>query len=212
MPVPSSHAPSPPPAPVPGVRLVWGGAVGLAVVAAWFWLNSPWQDIWLNLLAVSICVLGVVPTLRWLQRHDKSYPLVELFQLTMVPFYAVPLLSEHQAIMGFSEDVLTKATLLVVVFQASALLGSAFSSRTFIRASESGIWKLVFVSDRSLHFTAYTMVSTSLWLLVANFTDWVPREYYGTFRAVFFGIGTLSNFIQARLWGSGQLGNSQKVL
>lgn len=198
------------PAPIPGNGLVWGGSIALIGIAVWFWFTSPWQDVWLNTLAITICVLGVAPMLRWLQRNDPSYPLPELLQLTMVPFYAVPIFSEHQAIMGYNESVLTKAVLLVVVFQASALLGSLLGGYTFHRSNEPSFWQREFVSEGSLHFTSYTMMTTSLWLLVSNFTDLVPSEFYGTFRAIFFGIGTLSNFIQARMWGAGQLTSSQK--
>ncbi|MFZ5495225.1 MAG: hypothetical protein ACOZE5_07795 [Verrucomicrobiota bacterium] len=199
------------PSPAPGSSLVWLGSVGLVALAVWFWFTSPWQDIRLNTLAIGICVLGVVPMLRWLHRRDPSYPLPELLQLTMVPFYAIPIFSEHQAIMGYTEAVLTKAVLLVVVFQACALLGSFFSSHTFHRPDERSLWRMEFVSEGNLRFTTYTMMSTSVWLLVSTFTDIVPREYYGVFRAVFFGVGTLSNFIQARMWGAGQLERSQKV-
>jgi hypothetical protein len=33
----------------------------------------------------------------------------------------------------------------------------------------------------------------------------IPRELFGTLRAIFFGIGTISLFIQARLWGENRL-------
>lgn len=214
MPPPSDSPTSPSRAPLPASSnsLVWLGSIGLVVTAVWFWFTSPWSDILLNTLAVGICVLGVLPMLRWLQRDDQSYPLPELLQLTMVPFYAVPIFSEHEAIMGYNTDVLTKATLLVVLFQGAALLGSFFSGRTFLRVDERSFWRLEFVGEDNLRFTTYTMVSTTLWLLIANFTDIVPREYVGAFRAIFFGIGTISNFIQARMWGAGQLNNSQKAL
>lgn len=192
--------------------LVWFGVVGLMGLAVWFWFTSPWQDIWLNTLAIAICVLGVAPTLQWLHRHDPSYPLPELLQLTMVPFYAIPIFSEHQAVMGYSEAVLTKAVLLVVVFQASALLGSLASAHTFNRPPAGSFWQMEFMSESHLKLTSYTMMSASAWLLISNFTDVVPREYYGAFRAIFFGIGTLSNFIQARMWGAGQLKRAQKGL
>lgn len=209
MPTPHSNS-SQRPARVPGSGLVWGGMIGLISIAVWFWFTSPWQSIVLNTLAIGICVLGVAPTLRWLQRNDLSYPLPELLQLTMVPFYAIPIFIQHESLMGYNEDVLTRAILLVVVFQSCALLGSFFSGHTFQRTDEHSFWRLAFVSEGSLRFSSYTMMSTSLWLLVANFTDVVPREYFGVFRAVFFGIGTLSCFIQARMWGAGQLTRAQK--
>ncbi|HVT73106.1 MAG TPA: hypothetical protein VHD61_08215 [Lacunisphaera sp.] len=195
-----------------GRRLAWFGAVVLGVVSTWFWFSSPWPSLSLNTFAVAICVLGVVPTLLWLHRDDQSYPLPEILQITMVPFYAVPIFSEHKAIMSYSEDVLTNAVLLVAVFQASAFAGSFASSKGYFRRVARTFWHTEFVGEDSLRFTTYTMVSTSLWLLFTSLTDVVPSEYYGAFRAIFFGIGTLSNFVQARMWGAGQLSNAQKNL
>jgi len=205
------HSPSSP-LPSPGTRLVLIGTLGLVVVGVWFWFQSPWQDVGLNLLAIGICSLGIAPMLRWLQRNDPSYPLPELLQLTMVPFYAIPILTEHQEIVGYHESVLVKAALLVVVFQASALLGSLFSGYNYVGPDVNSFWRMEFVSEKNLRFTTYTMMCTSAWLVFSAFTDLVPREYYGALRAIFFGIGTLSNFIQARMWGAGQLNRSQKIL
>lgn len=193
-----------------GRGLVLFGVLGLTGLSAWFWFTSPWQNPVLNVLAIGICVLGVAPMLRWLQRHDLSYPLPELLQLTMVPFYAVPLFSEHSAIVDYPEDVLVKATLLVVVFQACALLGSYLSTRTSLPTDPRSFWRLEFMDEKNLKFTTYTMTATTVWLVLAAFTDLVPREYYGAFRAVFFGVGTISSFILARMWGAGQLSRGQQ--
>lgn len=195
-----------------GRRLAWFGGAVLAIVSTWFWFTSPWPSLSLNTFAIAICVLGILPTLLWLGRNDESYPLAEILQATMVPFYAVPIFSEHKAIMSYSEDVLTKAVLLVVVFQASAFAGSLASSKGYFRRMARTFWHTEFVGEDSLRFTTYTMVSTSLWLLLTNLTDFIPGEYYGAFRAIFFGVGTLSNFVQARMWGAGQLSSAQKNL
>lgn len=203
--------PHPASTPTSSSNLIWTGYLALIGLGIWFWFTSPWQGLALNALAIGIGVLGIVPTLRWLQRSDLSYPLPEILQLTMVPFYAVPIYSQHHDIMDYPEDILTKAAFLVVVFQASALLGSFFSGYNFYRSERRTFWHTEFVSEDNLRFTTYTLVSTNLWLLISNFTRIVPGEYFGAFRAIFFGIGTLSCFIQARMWGAGQLTSSQKT-
>lgn len=205
------HSPAHSPSGLPPANgLVWVGSLALACVSAWFWFNSPWTSVGFNALAVGICVLGVIPMILWLRRNDLSYPLPELMQLTIVPFYAIPIFSEHQGIMGYTEDVLFKAASLVVVFQLAMMLGSFFSSHTYHGTDRRSVWHLEFVGENNLRFTNYTLASTTLWLLISVFTTIVPREYFGTFRAVFFGVGILSNFIQARMWGAGQLNSSQK--
>jgi len=195
-----------------GRQLAMLGYVGTAGLATWFWLNSPWQNPFLLILTICIFCLGIVPMLQWLERGDEAYPLPEVLQLTLVPFYAVPLFSEHEAIMVYPESTLVTATLLVVLFQLSCFLGALAAGHTFERPSRVGWLEQAIVSENSLKFTTYTLMTTTLWLLVSTYTQWVPANLGGTLRAIFFGIGTLSTFILARMWGSDQLTPQQKVL
>ncbi|MFI5335194.1 MAG: hypothetical protein ACHQ5A_00280 [Opitutales bacterium] len=193
-------------------RLSSMGLVVLFVGALLFWISSPWQSVTVNFLTIGICTAGLLPVLLWLRRQDPSYPLPEVLQLTLIPFYAVPLLSEHEAVARYPEDVIGTAAFLVLVFQISCHLGSLLANRTFHQPRLTPLWSDELVSDDNLRFSIYTLMAATGWLFFISFTDIVPRELMGTLRAVFFGIGTLSTFVLARLWGSGHLTRSQKAI
>ena len=193
-------------------RLAVTGFAALAIGAVWFWFSSPWQSASVNLLTIAICLAGLSPILFWLRRNDMAYPLAEVLQLTLIPFYAIPLLSEHEAVARYPEDVISKAAFLVLVFQVCCQFGSFVANRTYHSPRHSAWWSDELVSDANLKFSTYTLISTTAWLFFSSFTDIVPPELVGTLRAIFFGIGTLSTFIQARMWGSNQLTPGQKSL
>ncbi len=210
IPIPNS---SPPPESAERAkRLAMLGYGALALGAAAYWFNSPWPSQLLNLLAILICVMGIWPMLRWLQRHDQAYPLLEVLQLTMVPFYAVPLLTEHEAVVVYSESVLIQAAWLVLVFQLACQLGGMGADRRPQETPGGVWWSEELIPDENLRFTSYTLILTTVWLFISAFTHWVPAELTSLLRAVFFGIGIISGFIQARLWGSGLLNQSQKTI
>jgi len=193
-------------------QLTMGGYLALAGAAAFFWYHSVWQNPLLTSAGIAILVLCVVPMLRWLQRHYEAYPLAELMQFTLVPFYALPLLTAHEEVARYPESILLQAAGVVLLFQVFCLLGAIFIDQTHQGETRGGWWTDDIVSEDSLRFSGYTLALTTLWLVVANFTKLIPGELTGTLRAVFFGIGTISAFVQARMWGAGQLNASHKAM
>jgi hypothetical protein len=193
-------------------QLTMGGYAILAAAAAYFWFNSVWQNPLLTAAGLAILALGVLPMLRWLQRHDEAYPLAELMQFTLVPFYALPLLTAHEEVARYPESILLQAAGVVLLFQVFCLLGALFIDRSHHVGRQAAWWTDDIVSENSLRFSGYTLTVTTLWLIFANFTKLIPAELTGTLRAVFFGIGTISAFVQARMWGAGQLNPSHKAM
>ena len=192
-------------------RLATAAYFCLAACGIYFWYSSPWESLTLNLLVVLITVAGVVPMIRWVKRHDDSYPLIEVILVVIVPFYALPLVMEHEKIVLFPESILIKSATIVATFQMAILAGGAFAAyNRSIRAAHHW-WTRDLFPEAKLHLTTYTFLLTILWLLIAAFTDWIPSDLIGTFRAIFFGIGIISAFLQARLWGLGLLQQQQKL-
>ena len=201
------------PTPVHVRQLVLLGYAALVGATLWFWQQLQWKDPFLTAANLGMQVLGVVPVLRWLNRHDATYPIMEVLLLTTVPFYALPVLTGHEGIALYPESVLLQASFVVLAFQAACIAGSELTARR--RSTDhyqAEWWRDEILPERRMHFTAYTALLTTVWLIIASFTTWVPAELYGTLRAVFFGIGIISIFIQARLWGGGHLSAGYKVL
>jgi uncharacterized protein YneF (UPF0154 family) len=195
-------------------RVVMLGYVALAAGVAYLTLSSKWQDPLLTAATVALLLLGALPMLRWLQRNDDTYPIIEFMLLATVPFYAIPVMTGHEAIAGLPEDLLLAAALVVIVFQVGGIAGSFFARRTYnpeLR-TRAEWWRTEILPEGKMHFTAYTAVLNTIWIYIASYTNWVPLDWVGTLRAIFFGIGIISIFIQGRLWGSGQLPMALKVL
>lgn len=194
-------------------RLVAFGGAGLLAGGLWFWLYSPWESATLTVLAIAIFCLGVTPMLRWVQRNDDSYPLLEVLQVTLVPFYAIPLITEHSGIVDYPETVLEQAAGLVVLFQLGCSLGGFLRSQTYAVRPGKGLFSEDLFGAPGLRLTAVTLTVSSLWLVV-SFAEImrIPAELFGTLRAIFFGLGTISLFIQTRLWGANRLDLAGRVL
>jgi hypothetical protein len=203
-PLPASHGHA--------ARLARMGYSALGLGAAVYWFYAPWESPLLKLLAIGICVMGIWPVLRWLERNDRAYPLLEVLQLTMVPFYAVPLLTEHDAVIAYPEAILIQASWQVLGFQIACSLGGMMADRSTGGTPGRVWWNEELIPEQNLRFTSYTLMLTTAWLVLSSFSRLIPAELMGTLRAIFFGIGIISGFIQARLWGSGLLNQSQKTL
>ena len=194
-------------------QLIGLGYAVMIVATVWFWQRSVWEDPLLTVATIGILILGLWPVLRWLKRDDDSYPIMEFLLLTTVPFYALPVLTGHEELADYPESVLLQASLVVIAFQVACIVGGELGARR--RPPESAYlawWQSEILSEKRMHFTAYTGTVATLWLLFTSFTDWIPREWMGTLRAIFFGVGIISVFIQARLWGLGVLSPAHKGL
>lgn len=197
-----------------GHRLSQAGYIGLTAACVWFAHKLDWVDPWLTVTSLAMLVFGALPMIRWIGRGEASYPIIEFMLLTTVPFYALPLMTGHEETRRYSEPILLQATLVVLTFQLSCIAGSALISKTYQRGPERGqsFWRAEILPEARMKFTAYTLILNTVWLFASSFTTWFESDLLGTFRAIFFGIGIISAFIQARLWGSGMLNPFEKSL
>jgi len=62
-----------------------------------------------------------------------------------------------------------------------------------------------------LRWTQTGLWLNTLYLYVAGFTPLIPWDLAPILRAVFIGLGIICSFIQARLWGEGQLSRNAKI-
>lgn len=201
------------PAP-PHVRQLIGlGYAGLFIVSGFLWRAQVWENQLLSLANVAMLVLGVVPMLVWLQRNDKTYPIMEFLLLTTVPFYAIPALTAHEGLFAYPEEILLKSSLVVIAFQLACIGGGIVSTRLYSPrvSTYRRWWEIEVMPESNMKFTSYTITIFTGWLFFSTMTSLIPPNWVGTLRAVFYGIGIISVFIQARLWGAGQLNQTQKA-
>lgn len=190
------------------------GYAGLVGACIWFANKLEWADPVLTITSLAMLVFGALPMIRWIGHSEETYPITEFMLLVTVPFYALPLMTGHEETQRYSEAILLQACFVVLTFQLSCIGGHALASKSYRRGPqrEKSFWRTEILPEERMKFTAYTLMLNSAWLFVTNFTTWFENDLVGTFRAIFFGIGIISAFIQARLWGSGRLNAFEKSL
>jgi hypothetical protein len=160
-------------------------------------------------LELSLACLGLAvwPALRWINTQPYRFPAFESFMLTSVTAYVLPLINEHSVVMSYSDEIVTKAVLAVILFQVCAII--AFQ-RTVALERRAPFWKKdLFVSD------IRNWLPLGLWLHVGylslgTFTQFVPDEIDSILRAIFFGISISCSFLIGRYWGDNSLSINQK--
>ncbi len=179
--------------------------IGLsATVALTLWLvwKSPLQDTGLKAMGVGIIFLAVWPALNWARLSRTWFPAFEIFMLTLVNFYAIPLLTAQSDIGLFSSEVMWQSALIVLIYGITANLafnrGAASRSRT-------PKWRDSLLPERLYSYIPLGVGLSTVHLYLVGFTELVPYELHSILRAVFFGVGTISTFVLTRLHGAGVL-------
>ncbi len=182
--------------------MISGGLVAYAVYRGW---HLPIEELGLAVLCI---VLAVRPALRWLRNQPNPIPAFEVFMLTCIPSYALQLVSEHEGLFLYSDTVIRRALLAVILFQIAAQV--AFD-RTVSFEKTTPFWtEQLFDRDISRWLLPGLWFNTT-YVLVSNFTTWLPGDVDSILRAVFFGIATACTFLLGRAWGAGELSINMRV-
>ena len=138
------------------------GFFALAGFAVWYWFNPTSNDPLLTITTIALFALGIVPTLLWVGRGEQSYPILEILLLTAVPFYALPILTEHDTIGQYPIDLLQKAALAVVAFLLAAVIGGGIVKRFYRPSRRRMFWQDEIIPEGKLHFTAHAVTPALL--------------------------------------------------
>jgi hypothetical protein len=160
-------------------------------------------------LGIVIVGLAFYPALRWARVGNFQFPVFEVFMLTTVTAYALPLLNGHSQLKYYDSATISLAGLLVIIFQGSAIVAFYWIPA---RPGRGTFWTAELVSTNSMRFLRAGVVACTLHSYASQFTDWIPYEVSGEVRAVFFGVGIVSSFVLARMWGQGVLVRGDRVL
>lgn len=173
------------------------------------WLYSPLESLPLKIIGTAMFLLAFLPILRWAGLGRAWFPAFEIMLLTTALFYAVPLLSGHSATLAMPEDMLFKAGLAVLTYQAAAIL--VFEKLR--RISTPGSWFTEsLLAGRTAHYSQIGLWVNTIYLYANYFTDWIPWEWASIVRAACFGVGLVSMFVQCSLYGSNELSLGEKMV
>jgi hypothetical protein len=160
-------------------------------------------------LGQAIFALAVLPGLMWAKRAHFGLPLFEVFMITGVNTYAIPLLNGHEALRLYDADTITKAALAVLIYQATANL---VYLTVRARPKRGRFWRVEIVSRDISRILGYGMFLTTAYTYAVQFTTWIPDAISPEVRAVCYGTGIIATFVQARRWGEGSLPHRDRFI
>ena len=185
-----------------------GGLLALAVTLGYFAFNAKVDDPLHLYLGLLIIVGAAYPSLQWAKRDDRKFPVFEVLLLTAINTYAIPLLSGHEGLQAYPNETITVAALGVILYLAVA--NAAFAI-TRARPKRTRNWTEEIVSSNIADYLAYGMIITTAYTMINLLTTWIPADLNGPVRAVCYGVGIISTFIQSRMWGLGTLAHHRKA-
>ncbi|WED67339.1 hypothetical protein PXH66_10810 [Synoicihabitans lomoniglobus] len=183
-------------------RLYRFGAGLLTAAIFAIWLAHPERDVTQIALGSAMLVLAVLPALMWAKHMRLWFPVFEIFMLTGVAFYVLPFTGSQSDLVGFDPAVLNKSAFTVVAFQIAAIF--AFNT-TRMRFRPSRSWTRPLLPESAMKLSAIGIWLNTAYIGISQFTVLIPYELAAPLRAVFFGCGTISVFIQCRYWGQQRL-------
>lgn len=182
--------------------------LGLITFCAYFTATSVAPDPLHKILGNAIAVLATLPALFWIKRTRTSLPVFEVFMLTGLNTYAIPLLGGHEQLTRFDSETLTSAGFMVLAYQIAANITYFSISATSKRGP---FWRSEIVSKDISRFLTWGMLLSTAYTIAAQFTNWIPYEFTGVLRAACIGIGNITCFVQSRRWGRNELSTNEKI-
>ena len=189
-------------------KLFGYGLGGIALAIGYYTYSAKVEDPLHLYLGQVMIILSVLPSLLWAKQAKFGLPLFEVFMLTGINTYAIPLLSGHQALRTFDPGVITQAAFGVVLFQLVANFTFVF---TRARPKKTTFWRAEIVTKDISRFLSYGMLITTAYTVLVGFTDLIPHDLEGIIRAISYGVGIIATFIQCRRWGEGVLPQNERV-
>lgn len=183
------------------------GVIGLVIALCYYGYTAEVTDPAHLAYGLLIMFLAMLPSLRWALQSDYRFPVFEVFMLTGINTYAIPLLAGHQQLQFFEDQAISTAALGVLLYQITANL-------TYIlvkgRPKRGRAWTEEVISSNISKYLSYAMAITAFYTMISAFTTWLPPSINGIIRAGAFGVGIIATFIQSRLWGQGLLPHHSK--
>jgi len=189
-------------------RLYQWGLAALVATCIWFISENRWEIDLQTLLGIAIMALASRPALSWANRNQRWFPTFEIAMLTCVPFYAIPLLSHHPELRYYPENIITQASSLVILYIVSASISFSLPKRP---PKAHRLFTISLIPNISYHLIPWGIFLTNIHTAISTFTNIIPHEASRSIATLFFGIGTLSIFVSARLWGLGMMKTEQKL-
>lgn len=184
------------------------GLVSVAALLGYYSYGSQVDDPLHLYLGLVMIIGATLPALLWARRNDQRFPVFEVMMLTGVNTYAIPLLSGHEQLQAYPTTTITSAATGIVLFQ---FIANSVYALTRGRPKTSPLWTKEVISSNVADYLSWGMIITTTYTMVNLLTDWIPSDLNSVIRAVCYGVGIISTFLQSRQWGQGGFPRYRKV-
>ncbi len=183
-------------------RLYQGGVLALVGAIGFFIWRSGGDFSLSFMLGLAILYFATLPALQWAKHGRNWFPAFEITMLTCVAFYAIPLLAGHRELEAYDSEAITEAAGLIVLYLVAANLAFTASRHKprIPRWANSSL-----LPEKMMRYLPAGMILNSVYLYFDIFTELIPYNLAGSFRALFFGLGIICTFVLSREWGLDRL-------
>lgn len=192
-----------------GRRLFLTASVLLAGTLVYLAYTANVSDVVHLYLGLIMFTLAAVPSLLWARNGGSRFPVIETILILTANAYAMPVLNANEQLAAYPDAVITRASVAVILYQLSAIL-------TYLAVKgvpgRSNFWRDSLITTKAEKFMVYGLLTSTAYVAISTFTDWVPAELESILRAVFYGIGILCTFVTTQRWGRGELRQGEKTL
>lgn len=178
------------------------GIIATILLCGFFAIFANVEDPIHRYQGLTILVLSLLPGLRWARRQESAFPVFQTFMVTGLNSFALPLLGGSELLRVYPVDSVTGAAWGVIIFQLSAITCYEWVQGI----PRIGPWWTTPVFAGPVgKYLRIGLAATTVYTVIAGFTDWIPSDLNSIIRAVCFGVGTLCVFLLSRAWGAGDL-------
>jgi hypothetical protein len=191
-------------------RRLFKTGLGLLTAAVLYLIYTANVDDFLHLvLGIAIFILAVVPCLIWARTGGSRFPVFETILVLCANAYAMPLLNAREQLVGYSDEVITRAGFAVLLYEISAILVYV-NTRGVPGRSE--FWRQSIITNNVERLIVYGLITSTIYVWMSTFTEWIPVELNSVLRAVFFGVSTLCTFVSTQRLGRGEMNQQEKAV
>lgn len=156
-----------------------------------------------------IFVLSLMPCLLWAKTGGSRFPVFEAIMMLCANAYAIPLLNARDQLADYSDDVITRAGWVVLLYLVSANLTYQVVKGI---PGRGRFWRESLITRQIEKLMVYGMIVSTAYVGVSVFTTWIPWEFESTLRAIFYGVGVLCTFVSSQRWGRGEMSRAEKIV
>lgn len=160
-------------------------------------------------LGLTIFTLSAVPSLLWAKSGGNRFPVFETILALCANAYALPVLNAREQLAGYRPEVITTASLTVILYQITAIL-TYISMRG--QPGRTRFWLESLVTRQIEKLIVYGLILSTAYVWISTFTLWVPSDLESGLRAIFYGIGILCTFVSSQRWGRGEMTQAEKAV